>query len=174
MLSNVALWVLDEHCAREAQRPLPGDAPSAAVWASPNCRLVRYADDWTLMVAGIRDDAVALRDEAAQVLARTGLRLSEEKTLITRIDEGLVGGEGDGQILQHPDEAVRGVITVIFEQFAVCGSVRGLEILTPTISKAFLRRGQSRGPKNGRGGKPLPPQAPVRAPPQSAPSGPRH
>ena len=41
------------------------------------------------MVAGTRDDAVALREEAAQVLARTGLRLSEEKTLITRIDEGL-------------------------------------------------------------------------------------
>ena len=32
---------------------------------------------------------MALREEAAQVLARIGLRLSEEKTLITRIDEGL-------------------------------------------------------------------------------------
>ena len=41
------------------------------------------------MVAGTRDDAVALREEAAQVLARIGLRLSEEKTLITHIDEGL-------------------------------------------------------------------------------------
>jgi hypothetical protein len=41
------------------------------------------------MVAGTRDDAVALREEAAQVLARIGLRLSEEKTLITHIDGGL-------------------------------------------------------------------------------------
>ena len=41
------------------------------------------------MVAGTRDDALALREEAAQVLARAGLRLSEEKTLITHIDEGL-------------------------------------------------------------------------------------
>ncbi len=38
---------------------------------------------------------------------------------------GLVWGEGDGEILQHPDEAVRGVIAVIFSQFAACGSVRG-------------------------------------------------
>ena len=41
------------------------------------------------MVAGTRDDAVALREEAAQVLARIGLHLSEEKTLITDIGEGL-------------------------------------------------------------------------------------
>jgi DNA invertase Pin-like site-specific DNA recombinase len=39
---------------------------------------------------------------------------------------GLVWGEGDGEILQHPDEAVRGVITVIFDQFAARGSVRAV------------------------------------------------
>jgi DNA invertase Pin-like site-specific DNA recombinase len=39
---------------------------------------------------------------------------------------GLVWGEGDGEVLQHPDEAVRGVITVIFEQFAARGSVRAV------------------------------------------------
>jgi DNA invertase Pin-like site-specific DNA recombinase len=38
---------------------------------------------------------------------------------------GLVWGEADGQILLHPDEAVTGVITAIFDRFAVCGSVRG-------------------------------------------------
>jgi len=91
LLSNVALSVLDEHFARA-----PGGAALTS-WGRvrrrrlglPNYRLVRYADDWTLMVAGTRDDAAALREEAAQVLARTGLRLSEEKTLITHIDEGL-------------------------------------------------------------------------------------
>jgi len=83
--------VLDEHIARA-----PG-GPASTSWGrakrrrqgQPNYRLVRYADDWTLMVAGTRDDALALREEAAQVLARIGLRLSEEKTLITHIDEGL-------------------------------------------------------------------------------------
>ena len=39
---------------------------------------------------------------------------------------GLVWGEADGQILQHPDEAVRGVLTAIFEQFCARGSVRSV------------------------------------------------
>lgn len=39
---------------------------------------------------------------------------------------GLVWGQAEGEILLHPDEAVRGVIAAIFEQFAVCGSVRGV------------------------------------------------
>src|SRR6266699_2983239 len=91
LLSNVALSVLDEHFAQA-----PG-GPASTPWGRakrrrlglPNYRLVRYADDWTIMVAGTRNDALALREEAAQVLARMGLRLSEEKTLITHIDEGL-------------------------------------------------------------------------------------
>ena len=37
---------------------------------------------------------------------------------------GLVWGEADGEIRFHPDEAVTGVLAAVFEQFAVCGSVR--------------------------------------------------
>jgi DNA invertase Pin-like site-specific DNA recombinase len=37
---------------------------------------------------------------------------------------GLVWGEADGEIRFHPDEAVTGVIQAVFDQFAVCGSVR--------------------------------------------------
>jgi DNA invertase Pin-like site-specific DNA recombinase len=39
---------------------------------------------------------------------------------------GMVWGEEDGEVLKHPDEAVRGVIEVIFAQFAVRGSVRAV------------------------------------------------
>jgi uncharacterized protein YndB with AHSA1/START domain len=39
---------------------------------------------------------------------------------------GLVWGEADGEIVWHPNEAVTGVITAIFDRFAVCGSVRGV------------------------------------------------
>ena len=46
-------------------------------------RLVRYADDFVVMVAGTRHDAEALWDEVAAVLAPMGLRLSEAE------DEGL-------------------------------------------------------------------------------------
>jgi RNA-directed DNA polymerase len=91
LLSNVALAVLDEHIARA-----PG-GPASSEWQRrvrrrqglPNFRLVRYADDWCLLVAGTRADAQALKAEAAGVLAGMGLRLSPEKTLITHIDEGL-------------------------------------------------------------------------------------
>ncbi len=37
---------------------------------------------------------------------------------------GLVWGETNGAIRFHPDAAVTGVITAVFEQFAVCGSAR--------------------------------------------------
>ncbi|MCA1682006.1 MAG: recombinase family protein, partial [Actinobacteria bacterium] len=39
---------------------------------------------------------------------------------------GLIWGEADGEILTHPDEAVTGVLTAIFDRFAVTGSVRGV------------------------------------------------
>ena len=37
---------------------------------------------------------------------------------------GLVWGEAPGQILLHPDEAVRGAIGAVFDRFAACGSAR--------------------------------------------------
>lgn len=51
-------------------------------------KLVRYADEFVVMVHGTRDDAEALRDEVSSVLAPMGLRLSESKTRICYIDEG--------------------------------------------------------------------------------------
>jgi len=37
---------------------------------------------------------------------------------------GFVWGEADGEVLLHPDQAVRGVIRTVFERFAEMGSVR--------------------------------------------------
>ena len=79
-----------------AHRPGPG-GPGASPYQRakrrrqglPNYRLVRYADDWCLVVSGTKADAEALREEIAEVLSTMGLRLSPEKTLITHIDEGL-------------------------------------------------------------------------------------
>jgi RNA-directed DNA polymerase len=51
-------------------------------------RLVRYADDFVVMVHGARGDAEALWDEVGGVLAPMGLCLSEEKTRVCHIDEG--------------------------------------------------------------------------------------
>jgi RNA-directed DNA polymerase len=91
LLSNVALSVLDEHIARAPGGPSSSDGQRRARRRQglPNFRLVRYADDWCLLVKGTRADAEALKAEIAGVLTRMGLRLSPEKTLITHIDEGL-------------------------------------------------------------------------------------
>jgi RNA-directed DNA polymerase len=92
LLSNVALPVLDEHIAqapREAPEPMPTSAAGAAAEVLPTCRLVRYADDWCLLVHGTQADAKALRDQTTGVLSAMGLRLSPEKTLITHIEQGL-------------------------------------------------------------------------------------
>jgi RNA-directed DNA polymerase len=91
LLANVALTVLDEHIAQ-----IPGGPSSTAVerakrkrHGQANYRLVRYADDWLLLVAGTREHAEGMRDQLAAVIAPMGLRLSEEKTKVTHIDEGL-------------------------------------------------------------------------------------
>jgi RNA-directed DNA polymerase len=53
-----------------------------------NWRLVRYADDFVLMVSGQRRHAEALQAEVANVLAPLGLRVAPEKTRVVHIDEG--------------------------------------------------------------------------------------
>ena len=91
LLSNVALSVLDEHIARAPGGPSSSDGQRRIRRRQglPNFRLVRYTDDWCLLVKGTRTDAEALKEEIAGVLSGMGLRLSPEKTLITHIDEGL-------------------------------------------------------------------------------------
>jgi RNA-directed DNA polymerase len=91
LLSNVALSVLDEYIAQAPGGPAIGTVERAKRrrHGLPNYRLVRYADDWCLVVAGTEVHAEALEEEIAGVLAGMGLRLSPEKTLITHIDDGL-------------------------------------------------------------------------------------
>jgi RNA-directed DNA polymerase len=91
VLANVALSVLDEFVPQT-----PGGSNSTQSQRATrrrkgqaNYRLVRYADDWLLLVSGTREHAEDMRTRAATVLAPMGLRLSEEKTKITHIDEGL-------------------------------------------------------------------------------------
>ena len=87
LLSNIALSVLDEHFDRKARHRR--SLPRRQQRGQPAFRLSRYADDWVLLVKGQQADVEALRDEAATVLATVGLRLSQAKTVITHIDEGL-------------------------------------------------------------------------------------
>jgi RNA-directed DNA polymerase len=89
LLSNVALSVLDEHIIQHGQANAPGWVRQRRRHqGQPNYRIVRYADDFVVLVAGIRQHAEALREQVAAVLATLGLRLSPEKTTVCHIDEG--------------------------------------------------------------------------------------
>jgi RNA-directed DNA polymerase len=90
LLSNIALSILDDHfvAAWEAW----GDFNARSYRRRKGLatyRLTRYADDFVVMVSGTRAHAEALREKVAEVLRPMGLRLSEEKTVITHIDDGL-------------------------------------------------------------------------------------
>src|ERR1700683_2922113 len=89
LLANIALSALDDHFTQkwEALGPAWTRAKRRREGV-PTYRLVRYADDFVVMVGGTRDDTEALFDEVTTVLAPIGLRLSEEKTRVCHIDEG--------------------------------------------------------------------------------------
>ena len=89
LLANIALSVLDEHFTARWEALGPDWTRAKRRRAGePAMRLIRYADDFVVMVGGKRSDAEALRNEVSRVLAPMGLRLSTAKTRICHIDEG--------------------------------------------------------------------------------------
>jgi len=90
LLANIALSVLDDHFAEVWQRDMATrvDRARRRRQGGATYRLVRYADDFVVMVSGTKAHAEGLLDEVAAVLSPMGLRLSEEKTMIVSIDEG--------------------------------------------------------------------------------------
>jgi len=90
LLANIALSVLDEHFV-EAWQTISGSTYQRTKRRRaglPNYRIVRYADDFVVLVAGTREHAETLREDAATILAPMGLRLSATKTKVCHIDEG--------------------------------------------------------------------------------------
>jgi len=92
LLANIALSVLDEALHAPWQ-------PGGSMHTGPqragrikrgkaNHRLIRYADDLVVMVNGTREDAHALHEHVARVLAPMGLRLSPAKTQIVNLHDG--------------------------------------------------------------------------------------
>jgi RNA-directed DNA polymerase len=92
LLANIALSVLDGHVHAPWR---PGGAMSISMRRQtrrkkglPNWRIVRYADDFVILVHGTQDDAHALREDVAAVLAPMGLRLSPTKTSVRNFSDG--------------------------------------------------------------------------------------
>jgi RNA-directed DNA polymerase len=92
LLANIALSALDEHFDAQwhTQMSTWRDRNRRKRRGEGNWKLVRYADDFVLIVNGQRHHAEALREEVAGLLAPLGLRLSEEKTRVVDVDEGFV------------------------------------------------------------------------------------
>jgi RNA-directed DNA polymerase len=89
LLANIALSVLDEYFTAKWEALGPEWTRVKRRRAgTPAMRLVRYADDFVIMVGGNRSDAESLREEVSSVLAQMGLRLSNAKTRVCHIDEG--------------------------------------------------------------------------------------
>jgi hypothetical protein len=89
LLANIALNFLDEKFAEDWDRLMSTvirrrirRRKGLGTW-----RLVRYTDDFVVMVAGTRANAQALQAVVADRLAPMGRRLSAAKTKIVHIDE---------------------------------------------------------------------------------------
>jgi RNA-directed DNA polymerase len=90
LLANIALSALDDHFDQQWHREMASDYQRAKRrrTGQGNWKLIRYADDFVLMVSGNRYHADALRDEVSTVLAPLGLQLAPDKTRVVHIDEG--------------------------------------------------------------------------------------
>ena len=92
LLANIALSVLDEHLMAPWQ---PGGAMSDyhrrgrhRAKGLPTWRIVRYADDFVVLVHGTQADTEAIREDVADVLAPMGLALSPAKTQVVHMSDG--------------------------------------------------------------------------------------
>jgi RNA-directed DNA polymerase len=91
VLTNVYLSILDRHFERawQHQTRYIGCSTYYRRRGHATYRLIRYADDFVILVKGSREQAETIRNEAAGVLARQlKMELSPEKTLITHVDQG--------------------------------------------------------------------------------------
>jgi RNA-directed DNA polymerase len=90
LLANIALSALDDHFTQQWHEQMGTDEQRRKRTRSGqgNWRLIRYCDDFVLMVSGERHHAEALREQVTAVLAPLGLRLAPEKTRTVHINEG--------------------------------------------------------------------------------------
>ena len=92
LIFNIALSALDEHVMAPWKPGGPMSTPGKRSYrrskGQPTWRIVRYADDFVILVHGSREDTEALREDVARVLATMGLRLSPAKTQLVHMSDG--------------------------------------------------------------------------------------
>lgn len=108
LLANIALSVLDEHLAAPWQ---PGGSMSTDYRRHIRRRnglpiwwVVRYADDFVVLVDGTETDVLALHEQLRPVLATMGLVFSETKTQVVHLADGLdfLGSTSSGAASSAP------------------------------------------------------------------------
>ncbi|HWE89922.1 MAG TPA: group II intron reverse transcriptase/maturase [Pseudonocardiaceae bacterium] len=89
LLANLALSHLDDYFDARWNAHRNADARMRyRRRGKATYRLVRYADDFVILVNGTRAHAQAQWEEVGDVLSEVGLRLAPEKTQVVHIDEG--------------------------------------------------------------------------------------
>ncbi|WP_331758516.1 group II intron reverse transcriptase/maturase [Nocardia sp. NBC_01377] len=142
LLANIYLSVLDRHFMLIQERDMspPWRRQQRRRKGLPNYRLVRFADDFVVLVHGERSDAEALRSEIGELLGRElKMTLSVEKTHVTHVDSGYVflgfrvqrWTRGDG----------RRVVLTIPSKNALAGVMRKIKRATGAATTS-LRLGQ--------------------------------
>ncbi len=163
LLANIYLSVLDRHFRQVWERDM------SPAWRRqhrrrkglPNYRLVRFADDFVVLVHGTRSDAEQIRAQVGELLGRQlKMTLSVEKTHITHIDDGFVflgfriqrrrRGDGRRVVLTIPSkQALAGVMHKI-KQATKTGTSRTLGQVLRKINPilrgwaAYFRYGASK------------------------------
>jgi RNA-directed DNA polymerase len=165
LIFNIAMTALDEHLM--APWKPGGDMATGNRRTArrrnglPTWRLVRYADDFVVLVHGTQSDAEALRAEIGKLLGRElKMTLSVDKTHITHIDDGFVflgfriqrrrRGDGRRVVLTIPSkQALAGVMHKI-KQATKTGTSRSLGQVLRKINPilrgwaAYFRYGASK------------------------------
>jgi len=92
LIFSIALTALDEHVMAPWKPGGPMSTPGKRTYrrcqGQPTWRIVRYADDFVILVHGSREDTEALREDVARVLTPMGLRLSAAKTQVVHMSDG--------------------------------------------------------------------------------------
>ena len=129
LLANIALSALDEHFGQQWRQEMGTDYWRAKRKRSGlgNWRLIRFADDFVVMVSGQRRHAEALREVVTAVLAPLGLRSPAKAVRL-----GLNAGPwdevvGDGAVVAW--HGGRGGVDLLDEQRQGAGDAGGAGLL---------------------------------------------
>ncbi len=89
LLANIALSVLDRHFEAVWEARTRDQRARDRANGQPSYRMVRYADDFVVLVRGTEAQAHALKEQTAKFMREhMRLTLSPEKTRVTHVDDG--------------------------------------------------------------------------------------